>query len=193
MYCGGFGVQWAQNQGKCGVCGDDYRDEVPRQHETGGKFGNEIITATYTAGDTLDIEVEIVANHWGFFVLKVCPMTEPGEIASQACLDQHPLEVVKTGDRREVTRITCEAVIGRSVAGMNTWCEDICRADPYHCPTDICNCTAHFKQDHQTTTEIQQTTTTTTTTTTATTTTTTVLATTTSTKEPQYNWVVTSS
>ena len=99
VYCGGFGVQWAQNQGRCGVCGDDYRDEVPRQHETGGKFGNEIITATYTAGDTLDIEVEIVSNHWGFFVLKVCPMTEPGEIASQACLDQHPLEVVKTGDR----------------------------------------------------------------------------------------------
>ena len=76
------------------MCGDNYQEEVPRQHETGGKFGNEIISGRYLAGSTVDIEVHITANHTGFFVLKLCPVKEPGEIASQSCLDQYPLEVM---------------------------------------------------------------------------------------------------
>ena len=72
VYCGGYSVQWESNGGKCGVCGDNYQDGVPRAHETGGKFGNKIISGTYTAGEIIDIEVEIIANHWGYFELKLC-------------------------------------------------------------------------------------------------------------------------
>ena len=31
-YCGGFGVQFGQNGGKCGICGDPWH-EFPREHE----------------------------------------------------------------------------------------------------------------------------------------------------------------
>ena len=31
-YCGGFGVQFGQNGGKCGICGDPWHD-FPREHE----------------------------------------------------------------------------------------------------------------------------------------------------------------
>merc|ERR1719445_2633482 len=147
-----FGFSNPVNYGKCGVCGDDYRDEMPREHETGGKYGNKIISATYTAGDTVDIEVEIVANHWGYFELKLCPMDESGEIVSQECLDQRPLEVMKTAammkeTARLVANLTCEAVVGRSVAGMNQWCETTCLANLYECPTDICKCNAQIREE----------------------------------------------
>ena len=33
LYCGGFSVQWANNDGKCGVCGDNWADPAPRPHE----------------------------------------------------------------------------------------------------------------------------------------------------------------
>jgi len=152
LFCGGFGVQWDVNQGKCGVCGDDYRDEMPREHETGGKYGNKIISATYTAGDTVDIEVEIVANHWGYFELKLCPMDELGEIVSQDCLDQRPLEVMKTPamireTARVVANLTCEAVVGRSAPGMNQWCETTCLANLYECPLNICKCNAQILEE----------------------------------------------
>ena len=46
----GYNILWNWNQGKCGVCGDSVTDPAPRLHETGGKFGNKIITATYEEG-----------------------------------------------------------------------------------------------------------------------------------------------
>merc|ERR1712086_1211959 len=92
VFCGGYGVQWESNGGKCGVCGDNYQDGVPRAHETGGKFGNKIISGAYTAGEVIDIEVEIIANHWGYFELKLCSVDNSGDIVTQECLDEYPLE-----------------------------------------------------------------------------------------------------
>ena len=103
VFCGGYGVQWESNGGKCGVCGDNYQDGVPRAHETGGKFGNKIISGTYTAGEIIDIEVEIIANHWGYFELKLCSVDSSGDIVTQECLDEYPLEVMKTPAMRIAT------------------------------------------------------------------------------------------
>ena len=33
LYCGGFSVQWQNNDGKCGVCGDNWAEPTPRRHE----------------------------------------------------------------------------------------------------------------------------------------------------------------
>ena len=39
-FCGGFGVQWGVNGGKCGVCGDRY-DAAVKEHEApDGRFEN---------------------------------------------------------------------------------------------------------------------------------------------------------
>ena len=41
-FCGGFGVHWVVNGGKCGVCGDRY-DAAVKEHEApDGRFDNII-------------------------------------------------------------------------------------------------------------------------------------------------------
>lgn len=58
-------VQYQINGGKCGPCGDDWRDPVPRGNENGGKYGNGIIVANYTAGSEITVTILITANHLG--------------------------------------------------------------------------------------------------------------------------------
>jgi len=91
LYCGGFSVQWDQNKGKCGICGDGFSEPQPRTHESGGKYGNGIIAQRYTMGQTIDIEIDISANHWGHFELKLCPTNGKTHLATQECFDKHPL------------------------------------------------------------------------------------------------------
>jgi len=91
LYCGGFAVQWQQNGGKCGVCGDNFANPSPREHEAGGKFGNGIIARRYVMGQTIDIEIDINANHWGHFELKICPVSNKKDVATQECFDKYPL------------------------------------------------------------------------------------------------------
>lgn len=48
MYCFFFYIQKKKihhtvNGGKCGACGDDYRDKVPRSNENGGYYGTGLI------------------------------------------------------------------------------------------------------------------------------------------------------
>ncbi|TRY70276.1 hypothetical protein TCAL_11548 [Tigriopus californicus] len=90
LYCGGFETQ-KDNDGKCGVCGDNYADPQPRDHENGGKYGLGTIGRKYVMGQTIEVEVELSTNHWGWFELKLCPLNDANEITTQECLDQHPL------------------------------------------------------------------------------------------------------
>ena len=39
-FCGGFGVQWGVNGGRCGVCGDPYDAPVKDHEAPGGRFAN---------------------------------------------------------------------------------------------------------------------------------------------------------
>jgi len=91
LYCGGFSVQWQNNEGKCGVCGDRYDTPEPRDHEAGGRYGNGIIGRRYTMGQTIDVEIDISANHWGHFELKICPTNGRLNEATQECFDANPL------------------------------------------------------------------------------------------------------
>ena len=43
-------VQFGENNGKCGVCGDDIRQDEPRDHESNGVYGNGIIGRRYAVG-----------------------------------------------------------------------------------------------------------------------------------------------
>ncbi|XP_066988123.1 uncharacterized protein [Macrobrachium rosenbergii] len=98
LYCGGFVVHYQKNGGKCGVCGDNFKDEVPRDHEAGGLFANGIISRRYVVGQAIDIEAELTTNHKGTMVVKLCPHNNPKEIITQACLDQYPLKIDGTND-----------------------------------------------------------------------------------------------
>nr|XP_018912735.1 PREDICTED: uncharacterized protein LOC109041033 isoform X1 [Bemisia tabaci] len=98
LYCGGYAVQWEQNGGKCGVCGDAYNSQI-RAHEAGGIYAKGIIGRTYTAGQEIDVEVELTSNHWGRFEMALCPNNNPRYEATQACFDRFPLFL--SGTRRE--------------------------------------------------------------------------------------------
>ncbi|KAK6637502.1 hypothetical protein RUM44_007922 [Polyplax serrata] len=99
LFCGGYAVQWEQNQGRCGVCGDPWNMEHPRLHEAGGQYAKGIIGRHYSIGQEIDVEVELTANHWGRFEMNLCPNNNPRYEASQECFDRYPLYIA--GTRRE--------------------------------------------------------------------------------------------
>jgi hypothetical protein len=98
LFCGGYAVQWDQNSGKCGVCGDSYSAEIPRPHEAGGDYGRGIISRRYAMGQEIDVEVELTANHYGRFELYLCPNNNPRVEATQECFDKYPLYLSGTKD-----------------------------------------------------------------------------------------------
>ena len=90
--CGGFGRQWQQNGGKCGICGDPWDSASPRDGEAGGKFGRGVIVRSYTAGQTIRVSTQITANHKGYYEFRLCPQNNPTVVATQGCLNQYLLK-----------------------------------------------------------------------------------------------------
>lgn len=88
LYCGGFSRQWHSNGGKCGVCGDPWDQKPPRAHEYGGKYGRGVVVRKYLIGSSVELRVELTANHNGYFEFRLCPRMEN---VTQECLDEHPL------------------------------------------------------------------------------------------------------
>ncbi|XP_074596056.1 uncharacterized protein LOC141851240 [Brevipalpus obovatus] len=70
LFCGGIKVQWQDNGGKCGVCGDAYNGK--RSHETGGMNARNITTRVYHPGSVIDVVVDMVTNHGGRFKFQMC-------------------------------------------------------------------------------------------------------------------------
>ncbi|XP_068084183.1 uncharacterized protein [Anabrus simplex] len=93
QFCGGWAVQWEQNDGKCGECGDDYALPRPRSQENGGIFGKGIISAVYKKGAVITASAEITANHMGSFEFALCPLSNSSELETQECFSKHPLSL----------------------------------------------------------------------------------------------------
>ncbi|CAL8120249.1 unnamed protein product [Orchesella dallaii] len=92
LFCGGVKVHQIDNQGKCGLCGDEYKMSMPRPHETGGKFGNAIITRRYYSGQKISVRIELTSNHMGYFAFRVCPMNfYETECVGQEKMDRNTL------------------------------------------------------------------------------------------------------
>ena len=92
-YCGGYGVQFGQNKGRCGICGDPW-NAFPRQHEApNGIYATGIITKTYKQGSFIPVIVDITANHQGHFIFKLCPNNDIFQDPEQDCCDEMPLWV----------------------------------------------------------------------------------------------------
>uniref|UniRef100_A0A1L8E399 Putative chitin binding domain protein n=1 Tax=Nyssomyia neivai TaxID=330878 RepID=A0A1L8E399_9DIPT len=90
-FCGGFYVQHSINGGKCGLCGNDFRDPMPRAHENGGKYGKGFVVANYPRGATIPVSVQITANHLGYFYLNLCNLDTYGR-ESEACFAAYSLK-----------------------------------------------------------------------------------------------------
>lgn len=100
LFCGGYAVQYQQNNGQCGVCGDSYGLDEPRPHEAGGQYAKGIIGRYYSVGQEIEVEVELTANHWGRFEMFLCPNNNPRYEATQPCLDRYPLYISGTREVR---------------------------------------------------------------------------------------------
>lgn len=75
--------------GKCGICGDAY-DASPREHEAPyGKYANGIIVRQYHEGQMIDIQIDVTANHKGYFEFKLCPNNDITQDPDQNCFDQY--------------------------------------------------------------------------------------------------------
>ena len=70
LFCGGIKVQWQDNQGKCGVCGDQF--DAVRDHETGGFYAYNVTGRHYAPGSSIDVLIDLVANHGGRFSFQMC-------------------------------------------------------------------------------------------------------------------------
>ncbi len=81
-----------RNGGKCGVCGDAW-DAIVKPNEAGGRYANGIITGHYQSGASVEVRVEITANHRGHFEFRLCPHNNVNTPVRQECLDQHLLQV----------------------------------------------------------------------------------------------------
>jgi hypothetical protein len=71
-FCGGISVQWNQNNGRCGICGDNFALGMPRPHELGGTYGQGVIVKTYRQGQTIEVSLKLSASHLGSFIFKIC-------------------------------------------------------------------------------------------------------------------------
>ncbi|XP_037041216.1 uncharacterized protein LOC119077953 [Bradysia coprophila] len=104
LFCGAR--HQAVNPGTdCGVCGDPINAATPRPNEMGGQFYRGIITGRYTAGQIIDIDIDMTQYHRGFMEFRLCTTPGNGAGETQACFNQNLLQRADGGgSRTEVTR-----------------------------------------------------------------------------------------
>ncbi|PSN34725.1 hypothetical protein C0J52_20991 [Blattella germanica] len=93
LFCGEVMQDWENNNWKCGLCGDPYTDKVPRANENTGYYGRGIIVATYKAGSTITVTVDLTANHKGRFYFHLCPLASKDQLETEACFEAHPVKL----------------------------------------------------------------------------------------------------
>ncbi|RLN89377.1 hypothetical protein DYB28_010527, partial [Aphanomyces astaci] len=75
--------------GKHGICGDKFSGK--RLHETGGEYGKfpqhreKVIGACYAPGSTMDLQVQITANHKGYFEFGLCKLNSLDDKETEDC------------------------------------------------------------------------------------------------------------
>ncbi|XP_059160493.1 uncharacterized protein LOC131944049 [Physella acuta] len=101
LFCGGFGHQQSLGY-RCGVCGDPY--DGMRENEEGGKYATGTVTNTYTQGQRATFQVDLTANHRGYFEFRICPKNSAEEKTTQECLDLHLVKLADgSGSRFQLT------------------------------------------------------------------------------------------
>jgi len=144
-FCGGFGIHWGQNDGKCGVCGDNYVDPHPQENENTGIYGGGQIVKEYTAGQVMDVEILLTTNHKGHFEFHLCELKDLSQPESgEECFKQLTFEdgstefPIEVGMKTVMNRVklpdglTCEHCVLRwHYRAGNNWgtCEDGSQGD----------------------------------------------------------------
>lgn len=78
------------------MCGDPFNGQ--RDHEPpSGKYAKGVIGATYQQGEVIRVNVQITANHLGYFEFRLCPSDNARIRVTQECLDRHVLSEAAGG------------------------------------------------------------------------------------------------
>ncbi|KAL4221525.1 hypothetical protein ACF0H5_019782 [Mactra antiquata] len=99
IHCDIWGRPWVRidfdGTRNCGLCGDDYRDPVPRPNEWGGLYANpRVRTRYYEAGQIAEISIwNNLPGAPGFYEFRLC---DEDDNQSQACLNKHLLTIIDT-------------------------------------------------------------------------------------------------
>lgn len=121
LFCGGFNEQHYLNDGKCGLCGDNWADRRPRLHELGGPFGEGFIVKAYTQGSDIDVVIRITSNHFGKFTFDICNVDSEGE--SDECFDKNRLTLTNGSPYYEIPgNIVSDFIIPLRLP-QNLYCE----------------------------------------------------------------------
>ncbi|KAK5648476.1 hypothetical protein RI129_003368 [Pyrocoelia pectoralis] len=84
-FCGGYATQWNIHGGKCGVCGDNYGDAIPRENENTGVYGLGYVVAQYPSGSVMNVTIKITANHKGTFSYSLCKLLDYTKAEEENC------------------------------------------------------------------------------------------------------------
>ncbi|XP_013405752.1 uncharacterized protein LOC106170437 [Lingula anatina] len=106
LNCGGLGMQWDTNGGKCGACGDAYGGPYLNQPPY-GIYVPKIAARRYQRGDVIKVHIRLTTNHKGHFEFRICPNDNFNRRVTQECLDRHPLSLADgTGTRWHIPMYT---------------------------------------------------------------------------------------
>ena len=87
MNCGGKSVQWDQNGGRCGICGENWA--LPKRYELGGDRYRGYRVRDYSINGKIPVSVYVWTNHRGWFEFRLCNVdNQPSGEADHGCLDQ---------------------------------------------------------------------------------------------------------
>lgn len=100
LYCGGFNTHQYINEGRCGLCGDNYADSTPRNNEYGGHYGQGVIVGRYKKGDSVHVGVQITANHKGYYGFQICNMDYESE--SDECFAKYPVKFTTGSEKHYI-------------------------------------------------------------------------------------------
>ncbi|CAB0037825.1 unnamed protein product [Trichogramma brassicae] len=133
----GYDKQYGYNRGQCGVCGDDFSLPRPRPNENGGKYGRGVIVRRYQAGAPIQLQVEITANHKGYFEFSLCPLNSPQDLETEECFNAHPI-YLKNGKRQFPVSENLHGIV--NISGYlppNVRCKRCVLRWHYHCGNNI--------------------------------------------------------
>ncbi|XP_033735107.1 uncharacterized protein LOC117323780 [Pecten maximus] len=98
LNCGGFDVQWFQNGGRCGVCGDPASG--PQEHDDNGHYASGITVRSYNQGGSVNVTVEVLSNLLGYFEFRLCPRNSTSFKLTQECFERNVLWIEESWSTR---------------------------------------------------------------------------------------------
>lgn len=106
-----------RNEGKCGICGDPYDGE--RLHETGNAMALNETARNYFPGSSIDLMIEIVANHGGQFKFEMCWRDSWNDTETEDCFEGLKVSVAKENNNQPSDYYQLDPTSGTGIFTMS--------------------------------------------------------------------------